>query len=80
MDDPYRSPRSKAGQKRRISKGGRFVPEEGCVTRECLVLWKLLIGSVSFLVVLVAGYWILLSVILGFPGMIAGAFLKILNQ
>jgi hypothetical protein len=40
----------------------------------------LLLGSVSFLVVLVAGDWIFLSVVLSFPGMIAGAILKILNQ
>ena len=80
MDDPYRSQKSKAGQKRRISKGSRFVPGEGCVTRECLVFWMPLVGSVSFLVVLVAGYWILVSVILGFPGLIAGAIFKILNQ
>jgi hypothetical protein len=39
-----------------------------------------LVGSASFLVVLVAGYWILVSVILGFPGLIAGAIFKILNQ
>ena len=55
-------------------------PGEGCVTRECLVFWIPLVGSVSFLVVLVAGYWILVSVILGFPGLIAGAIFKILNQ
>ena len=40
----------------------------------------LLLGSVTFLVVLVAGDWIFLSVVLSFPEMIAGAILKILNQ
>lgn len=33
-------------------------------------------GSLSFLLVLLAGYWVFLTVILGFPGMIAALFSK----
>ena len=68
MDDHYRSPRSKAGQRRRISKGSRFSPVREMSSEKFSSL-----NAIVRLVVLFAGPsgWLL-----GFPGMIAALFSK----